>query len=182
MALPSGEQVDRQVVDEALDCAGGRSRSRGTELYVADTVVATAPAVPAWTAVAPERRPVFDATCAFVRGGFADRLRARRQDEDMPELANRDVVGRALRREYGALRTMGTVDVRFRVREDGTVDAGSMAVVDYTQPELAEPARRVAMEMRFKPARGALAGAGVGDASHHLPARILSAHGPRPPV
>lgn len=153
MTLPSGEQVDREIDHADLDCAGVRIRPTEADLYLGDTLMASTPGLRSWAAVAPERRPVFDATCAFLLGGFTTRLRGRPQTEVQPLLANREVVGRALQREYRVLQMIGTVNVKFRVREDGTVDERTVTVLAQTDEAFAEPALRVVNEMRFRPAR-----------------------------
>jgi TonB family protein len=103
---------------------------------------------------------VFDASCAWLLGGFAARL-PRSYDlsevEQTPELDNRPVVAAALGREYPrVLRDAGqtgTVTLRFRVLPNGTVDRSSVTVEDYTHPDFAEAARRVVYVMHFRPAR-----------------------------
>jgi TonB family protein len=162
VTLPTGERVDREVDMEELDCRGGRGLARAfeSELYAGETKVKTTTLPRTWAAVTPGRRAAFDASCAWLLGGFAARL-PRSYDsrlvEVQPELTNRAVVSQALSREYPqALRMAdqtGTVMLRFRVMEDGTVDRPTVAVERYTHPDFSEAAVRVVYRMRFRAAR-----------------------------
>jgi TonB family protein len=159
---PTGERVDREVDAEELDCKAGRVLARAieSELYAGETKVKTTTLPRTWAAVTPGRRAVFDASCAWLLGGFAARLPRSfdaRLVEEPPALANRAVVSQALSREYPqALRMAGqtgTVLLRFRVMEDGTVDRPTVAVERYTHPDFSEAAVRVVYRMRFRAAR-----------------------------
>ena len=162
VTLPTGERVDREVDAEELDCRAGRVLARAieSELYAGETKVKTTTQPRTWAAVTPGRRAVFDASCAWLLGGFAARLRKSydaRLVEEQPELINRAAVSGALSREYPrALRAIGqtgTVRLRFRVMEDGTVDRPTVAVERYTHPDFSEAAVRVVYRMRFRAAR-----------------------------
>jgi TonB family protein len=160
VTLPSGERVDREVDAEDLDCAAGRTFQWASELYAGETRVKTTTLARAWAAVAPGRRAVFDASCAWLLGGFAARLPRSydaRYVEEQPQLINRAAVSQALSREYPReLREMGqtgTVTLRFRVLENGEVDRPSVAVERYTHPDFSEAAVRVVYRMRFRAAR-----------------------------
>jgi TonB family protein len=160
VSIPSGERVDREVDAEELDCGGGRTWQWTSEVYAGETRVKTTTLARAWAAVAPGRRAVFDASCAWLLGGFAARLPRSfdaRYVEEQPVLTNRAAVSQALSHEYPrALREMGqtgTVTVRFRVLEDGTADRESVAVERSTHPDFSEAAVRVVYRMRFRAAR-----------------------------
>lgn len=160
VTLPTGESVDREVDAEELDCAVGRSRPLASELYAGETQVKITMLSKLWAPVAPGRRAVFDASCAWLLGGFAARLRRsydERMVEEQPELVNRGAVSAALGREYPkSLREMGqtgSVLLRFRVLENGTVDRATVRVENYTHPDFSEAAVRVVYSMRFRPAR-----------------------------
>jgi TonB family protein len=160
VTLPTGERVDREVDAEELDCAVGRSRPLASELYAGETQVKATTLSKLWAPVAPGRRAVFDASCAWLLGGFAARLHRsydERMVEEQPALINRGAVSAALGREYPkALREMGqtgSVLLRFRVLENGTVDRTTVRVENYTHPDFSEAAVRVVYAMRFRPAR-----------------------------
>jgi TonB family protein len=161
VTLPSGERVDREVDSEELDCgSGARSRPLASDLFAGDTQVKTTTLSKVWAPVAPGRRAVFDASCAWLLGGFAARLKRSYEAtavEEQPELLNRRAVSAALGREYPpALREMGqtgSVRLRFRVLEDGTVDRATVAVENFTHPGFSQAAVRVVHAMRFRPAR-----------------------------
>jgi TonB family protein len=160
VALPTGENVDREIDTEEVHCPGARSRPMLSELYSGDALVKMQPQPKEWAPVTPGRRAVFDASCAWLTSGFAARL-PRSYDlsevERQPELDNRPIVAAALGREYPrALRDAGqtgTVTLRFRVLPDGTVDRASVTVENATHPDFAEAARRVVYVMHFRPAR-----------------------------
>jgi len=103
---------------------------------------------------------VFDASCAWLLGGFAARLPRSydlREVEEQPELVNREAVGAALTREFPPrLRTSGesgAVTLSFRVMGDGRPDRASVRVEQFTHPDFARAAVRVVYAMRFNPAR-----------------------------
>jgi len=160
VTLSTGESVDREVDAEELDCGRARSRPLASELYAGETQVKTATLSKTWAAVAPGRRAVFDASCAWLLGGFAARLKRSyesRMVEEQPELINRGAVSSALSREYPKSRRdmsqTGSVLLRFRVLENGTVDRRTVEVMNYTHPDFSEAAVRVVYAMRFRPAR-----------------------------
>lgn len=160
VTLASGERVDREVDTEELDCGGVRSRPVMSELYAGDSAVKTTSLTKTWAAIVPGRRAAFDASCGYLLGGFASRLSKTfnlESVETRPELINRRVISGLLGREYPpALRETGqtgTVTLRFRVLENGTVDRGSVTVLAFTHPGFSEAAVRVVSAMRFSPAR-----------------------------
>ena len=160
VTLPTGERVDREVDAEVLDCGGLRSRPLESELYAGETQVKTTALSKTWAPVAPGRRAVFDASCTWLLGGFAARLKRsyeERMVEERPELINRSVVSGALSREYPpALRAAGqtgNVLLRMRVMENGAVDRATVRVESFTHPGFSEAAVRVVSAMRFRPAR-----------------------------
>ena len=77
--------------------------------------------------------------------------------EEQPELSNRSEVARQLSRNYPPLLrdagVVGTVTIRMRVLENGTVDPASIAVENSTHDAFADAARRVVERMRFRPAK-----------------------------
>ena len=158
--MAAGDSVDREVDAEEMDCAGARTRPHVSEVFAGETLVRTNLLSGEWGPVSPGRQAVFDASCAYLLGGFAARLR-RSYDlshvEEQPELINRSTVSSALSREYPrmmrATGQTGTVTLRFRVMEDGRVDRSSVSVMALTHPDFAEAAVRVVYVMRFRPAR-----------------------------
>jgi len=160
VTLPTGESVDREVDAEELDCAVGRARPLSSELYAGETQVKTSTLSKVWAQVAPGRRAVFDASCAWLLGGFAARLKRsydQRMVEEEPELINRGAVSALLGREYPkSLRELGrtgSVLLRFRVLENGSVDRATVHVENFTDPDFSEAAVRVVYAMRFRPAK-----------------------------
>ncbi|MFL5540575.1 MAG: energy transducer TonB, partial [Longimicrobiaceae bacterium] len=160
IALASGDTVDREVDTEELNCKGDSARPILSEEYDGDEQVARTMLSREWAPVAPGRRAVFDASCAWLLGGWPARL-PRSYDlsavEEMPELINREAVAAAIGREYPrvlrAQGTTGTVTLRFRIMEDGRADRGSLTVEDITHPDFGDAAARVVYAMRFRPAR-----------------------------
>ena len=160
VTLSTGETVDREIDAEELDCGGVRTRGTSSELWVGDRKVKTLDLANTWAPVPTERRPLFDARCAWLLGGFAARL-PRTYDinavEQMPELINRQTVFNAIEREYPpVLRDMGTrgaVTLRMRLLEDGRVDRASVDVTESSGLQFDDAARRVVYLMRFRPAR-----------------------------
>ncbi len=77
--------------------------------------------------------------------------------EVKPELSNRSDVGRALERNYPPLLrdagVGGTVQLKFRVNEDGRVDASTIEVVSSDNEQFSEAAKKVVERMRFRPAK-----------------------------
>ena len=77
--------------------------------------------------------------------------------EEEPELLSRHMLARLVSRAYPEnLRRMGTegqVILRMVVEPNGRVRRGSLAVVSFTDPAFVEPARSVALGMRFHPAK-----------------------------
>jgi TonB family protein len=156
----SGDSVDREVDAEELDCAGSRTRPIVSQVYAGEALVKARFLSGEWGAVAPGRQAVFAASCAYLLGGFAARLPKSYElthVEEQPELVNRGAVRTALEREYPRdLRRIGqtgTVALRFRVLDDGTVDRPTVSVVSYTDAGFIEAAARVVYVMRFRPAR-----------------------------
>jgi TonB family protein len=160
IALASGDTVDREVDNEELNCKGDSARPILSEEFDGDEPVARTPLSREWAPVAPGRRAVFDASCAWLVGGWPARL-PRSYDlsavEEQPELINREAVQTALSREYPRdLRAMGltgTVLLRFRIMEDGRADRTTVRVEQITHPAFGDAARRVVYAMRFRPAR-----------------------------
>lgn len=77
--------------------------------------------------------------------------------EHLPELLNRRQVAREISRRYPPhLRAQGiggTVTLRMRVQEDGSVDTASISLALATNPDLVPAATQVAHTLRFRPAR-----------------------------
>jgi TonB family protein len=77
--------------------------------------------------------------------------------EELPRLSNGADFGRQLERNYPPLlrdaRVSGTVTVRFRVNEDGRVDAESISISNSTHEQFNDPTIRAVRAMRFRPAR-----------------------------
>ena len=77
-------------------------------------------------------------------------------DTTAPVLLHRERLVHDLSRAYPAeLRktaTEGAVVLRMTVEPDGRVRRGSLRVVSSTHPDFVQPARRVAMGLRFQPA------------------------------
>ena len=160
VTLSTGETVDREVDAEELDCGGIRVRGAYSELWMGDRRVENLELANTWMPVAAERRPLFDARCAWLLGGFAAQLpRTYELDavEVTPELLNRREVSDAISREYPQSMLEqgvgGTTTLRMRVNENGTVEQSSVNVLTYDNPQFGEAARRVVWGMRFRPAR-----------------------------
>lgn len=160
IALVSGDTVDREVDTEELDCRGDSARPFLSQEYDGDALVAMTILPKRWAAVAPGRRAVFDASCAWLLGGWPARLQ-RSYDltdvEEVPELVNREAVAAALSREYPrdllAQGQTGTVTLRFRVMEDGRVDRATLTIEQFSHPGFGDAATRVVYAMHFRPAR-----------------------------
>jgi periplasmic protein TonB len=77
--------------------------------------------------------------------------------EELPSLTNRSDFGRQLARNYPPLLrdagVTGTVNVRFRVLEDGRVDGESIQITSSTHEQFDEPTTRAVRAMRFRPAK-----------------------------
>lgn len=77
--------------------------------------------------------------------------------EEQPELSNRSEVARQLSRNYPPLLrdagVVGTVTVRMRVMENGSVDPSSVSIENSTHDAFGDAARRVVERMRFRPAK-----------------------------
>ncbi|MFL5385545.1 MAG: energy transducer TonB [Longimicrobiaceae bacterium] len=160
IALASGDTVDREVDTEELNCRGDSTRPLLSQEYDGEELVAMTILPKKWGPVAPGRRAVFDASCAWLLGGFAAGLRRSYWSEDVeeqPELVNRAAVSGALSREYPpqlrASGQTGTVLLRFRVMEDGKADRRTVSVEQVSHPDFADAAVRVVYAMRFRPAR-----------------------------
>jgi len=160
MRLEIGREVNIEYDVEDLDCGAGQWRGRTSAVYADTEHVLSAPLGGEWEPVPENRRPVFNATCEYLRGSFAAALPVDRELGDVdvrPELVNRAAVTAALSQEYPpALRDLGvtgTVVVRVRIRTDGRPDLPALEVVSATRPEFGDAAWRVAAKMRFRPAR-----------------------------
>jgi TonB family protein len=154
--LPDSTVVDQEVDYEELDCAAGRQRAFLSMLYLEDSLVDARRQVNEWAPVPDSRAAAFRATCDVLRSiGQHDYELA--QVEEQPALVNVPAVTQAVSREYPPElrdgRVTGTVTLRFRVLADGSVDPGSVRVEAATHPAFGEAARRVALTMRFRPAR-----------------------------
>lgn len=158
---PEGRAPDRREESQEMDCGRTRLRGRHTAYFRGDAprAVATDPSVPSeeWEPVGAAELPLFQVICEFLLGGFAARLPVVRALDRTPELANPDEVSRALSRAYPPLLRDagqgGSVELRFRVLADGTVDPATVVVMSSTHPGFDAAARRVALTMRFHPAR-----------------------------
>jgi protein TonB len=77
--------------------------------------------------------------------------------EEQPALSNGAEVQRQLSRQYPPLLrdagVVGTVTLRMRVLENGTVDPESISVENSTHDAFADAAKRVVERMRFRPAK-----------------------------
>ena len=77
--------------------------------------------------------------------------------EEQPELSNRSEVARQLSRNYPPLLrdagVVGTVVVRMRVMENGSVDPASVSIENSSHEAFGDAARRVVERMRFRPAK-----------------------------
>lgn len=77
--------------------------------------------------------------------------------EQMPSVSNTQEFMRQLERNYPPLlrdaRVAGTVQVRFRVNEDGRVDAESITISSSTHEQFNDPTIRAVRALRFRPAR-----------------------------
>lgn len=150
---------DRREEVQELDCARSRIRYRATSYFKGTSTTPLGPpersSSSEWERLEGDDVPIYQAVCGYLTGGWAARLP--RVTEDQPELANAPVIRRALSQEYPPeLRRLGiggTVTLRFRVLPDGTVDSASLRVTEAPDERFAEPARRVALAMRFRPAR-----------------------------
>ncbi|HEV7587830.1 MAG TPA: energy transducer TonB [Longimicrobium sp.] len=150
---------DRREEMQEMDCARSRLRGRRTAYFIGDGAepVALDPTPPSetWQRVPDEELLLFEAICSFLLGGFAAGLPL--LVEEQPELLNREAVQRALSRAYPPLLRddgrSGTVVIRFRVLTDGTVDPATVEVVSTTHAGFSAAAFRVALTMRFRPAR-----------------------------
>jgi TonB family protein len=151
--------ADRREDVQEMDCVNARLRYRTTRYYASTAAEPVRPAhgtgSPTWAAPAGDELPLFHAICDYLTSGWPARLP--KMVEEQPRIVNAPAVQRALTREYPSeLRQMGLtgqVMLRFRVRTDGTVEPASMEVVSATDTRFGEAARRVALTMRFRPAR-----------------------------
>ncbi len=77
--------------------------------------------------------------------------------EELPELSNRNDVARQISRNYPPLLrdagVTGTVQLRFRVNQDGRVDAESIQVENASHEAFGDAAKKVVERMRFRPAK-----------------------------
>jgi TonB family protein len=79
------------------------------------------------------------------------------EPETQPELLNERNLPRLVSRAYPASmrgrRAPATVEVRMKILDDGSVDSASVSIQSSPEPEFNEPAARVAMQLRFRPAK-----------------------------
>ena len=160
MQLESGARIDREVDLEELDCDSARIRGIESQLLFDTAMVRRVLLSRAWEPVAEDRRPLFDARCAWLLRSFDVSGPGEEEevtDLEMPELANRGELVQELARAYPpALRSSGvtgTVHLRMRVLEDGSVDEPTITIVQADQPGFGEAAVQVVRRMRFRPAR-----------------------------
>jgi len=77
--------------------------------------------------------------------------------EEQPSLSNASEVSRQLSRQYPPLLrdagVTGTVTLRMRVLENGTVDPSSISIENSTHDAFGDAAKRVVERMRFRPAK-----------------------------
>jgi TonB family protein len=77
--------------------------------------------------------------------------------EEQPRPTNIADLRRQLERNYPPLlrdaRVTGTVQVRFRVMEDGTIDASSISISSSTHEQFNDPTIRSVQRLRFRPAK-----------------------------
>lgn len=160
MQLESGAQIDREVDLEELDCDSTRIRGIESRLLFDTATVRRVLLSRAWEPVAENRRPLFDARCAWLVHAFDVSAPADYELvdlEEQPELANRNEVAHEMSRVYPReLRDAGSgglVILRMRVLEDGTVDEPTITIQAATVPGFAEGAVQAVQKMRFRPAR-----------------------------
>ncbi|MFL5385539.1 MAG: energy transducer TonB [Longimicrobiaceae bacterium] len=165
MQLESGAPIDREIDMEELDCDSARIRGIESLLLLDTRTVRRVLLSRAWEPVPENRRPLFDARCAWLVGSFGVGDFALERDAaeldsldlgEMPELANRGEVARELARAYPRelLRAgmSGMVTVKMRLLENGTVDDPTITILD-TTAGFAEGAVSAVQRMRFRPAR-----------------------------
>lgn len=159
MQLESGATIDREVDLEELECDSTRIRGVESRLLSDTVVVRRVLLSRAWQPVEESRRPLFDVRCAWLVGSFGIDSGPENDstvDVAQPEIANRSEVARELSQvrpsELLQPGQTGTVTVRMRVLEDGTVDDPTITILDAT-PGFAEGAVRAVQRMRFRPAR-----------------------------
>jgi len=159
---PAHHDADRREEGREVNCPHGWVRRRSTTYFAgsgtepAEPRVAPTPIDPnGWDRVTDDELPAFQAICGYLTGGWPARLAL--MVEEQPRLVNASAVARTLIREYPPeLRqtgATGTVTLRFRVLPDGTVDRQTMEIMSATDRRFGEAARRVALSMRFRPAR-----------------------------
>jgi TonB family protein len=77
--------------------------------------------------------------------------------EEMPRVSNGSDFARQLQRNYPPLLrdagVTGSVQVRFRVLEDGRVDAESIQITNSTHEQFNDPTMRAVRALRFRPAK-----------------------------
>jgi TonB family protein len=161
VALPSGDTIDRETDLEEIDCAEMRVRSILAQVFLGERMVDVAALSGEWAPVPAERMAAIQASCAFLTSSFPIALPieydADAVDQE-PVMINGDAVLQNLVREYPTLlrnerSARAEVSLRFRVTAQGRVERGTIQVLSATEPEIASAARRVAMTMRFRPAR-----------------------------
>ena len=157
--MDGGLTFDREVDVQELDCARGKARVFFSHLYRGDAMVLATRLNTGWVDVAPEHRPVFDASCQTLTASYASLpLEADSGTAQVqPRLVNASEVQRALVRSFPPLLrdqgAAGEVKIRERIRDDGVVDQASIETIDATDYRFAQAAREVVMKMRFAPAR-----------------------------
>jgi TonB family protein len=166
LELENGLGFTGEVDVEELNCGADSIRGYVSQLYADTMLVRLVPLASTWEPVPESRRPVFAASCEYLRSSFAAALpRSYATDavEQGPQLANRRAASDALSREYPpaqrAAGRRGRVLLRFRITERGAVDLASISLVSFSDPAFAEAAIRVVGSLRFRPAR--LNGEGV---------------------
>ncbi|HYH82105.1 MAG TPA: energy transducer TonB [Longimicrobium sp.] len=89
--------------------------------------------------------------------GAADSSGVPGEDEEGPELLNREEVAQVMGELYPPLMraagVQGEVTLRMRVERDGTVDPASIQVLSTSHESFSDAAIRVARQFRFLPAR-----------------------------
>ncbi|HEX6750057.1 MAG TPA: energy transducer TonB [Longimicrobium sp.] len=155
--------VDRRFETQETDCAESRYRGRAVTFMKGDLPVdveeGDTTGRAEWRPVDMVDLPIHRVLCARLLGSFAALPVTTEiwSVEQQPELVNRDAVARSIAREFPPrLRdagTSGNAILRFRIDAEGRVDTASMRVLRATLAEFGEAARRVALRMRFRPAR-----------------------------
>jgi TonB family protein len=160
MRIDSGLPVDREVDVEELDCAGNRTRGLWSLLQFDAAVLRRVELTRTWTAVPPERRPLFETRCAYLlhspAAGQPLGYELSAVDQG-PEISNQDAVASTLAREYAQAiqdsTASGVTMVRMRIGADGVPDRTTIRVAAGSEAAFDRVAVRLAQMMRFRPAR-----------------------------